>query len=228
MTGESPGDRARPHTHTHYSPSTGSSSTSTATRDCSTSRSVAHTREASQNGDCTNCGTEVQFNAGFVRCPNGCTTEPEGQKRAAVRYGFRDHPDQMRYLPASREPKRTPMKDYRQPPIDRILAALLGAGCDYRPAKSVDEWEAHCPTHTDSRPSLAVRRNGDGSVWLKCWSGCSKEGILAALSLEWRDLWDAAEHDPGRRQQYAKPLLAPHLRRAMEELLRLDDERRAR
>jgi hypothetical protein len=56
-----------------------------------------------------------------------------------------------------------------------------------------------------------------------------KEGILAALGLEWRDLWDAAEHDPGRRHATRqRPLLAPHLRRAMEELLRMDDERRAR
>jgi hypothetical protein len=199
MRGESPGVSSRPHTHTQdNSTGIGPSTYLTATRDCSTSRSVAHTREA----------------------------EPESSTRAAVRWAFRDYPDQMPHLPASQEPKRKPGP---APPINRVLSALLGAGCDYRPAKSVDEWEAHCPTHQDTRPSLVVRRNGDGSVWLKCWGGCSKEGILAALSLEWRDLWDEAEHDPGRRHATRRrPLLAPHLRRAMEELLRMDDERRAR
>lgn len=204
-------------------------STSTALRDCSTSRPVAGAREAarpSEYGDCTNCGHEVEFEpAGFIRCPNGCDTEPESSTRAAVRYGFRDHPERMRYLPASREPKR-PLAPL--PPINRVLAALLAAGCDYRPARSVDEWQAHCPTHEDSHPSLVIRRNGDGSVWVKCWGGCAKEAILDALGLEWRDLWDASEHDHGRRQPTVRPLLAPHLRRALLELLRLDDERRTR
>jgi hypothetical protein len=63
-------------------------------------------------------------------------------------------------------------------------------------------------------------------VWLKCWAGCSKEGVLAALGLEWRDLWDAAERDSGRRD-VKPPLLPGHLRRAMEMLIGADDERRA-
>jgi hypothetical protein len=200
MRGESPGVSSRPHTHTQdNSLGIGPSTTSTALRDCSTSRSVAHTREA----------------------------EPESTERQFVRWAYGDDCT-LPYLPASQEPKRR-TKDYEQPPINRVLAALLSVGCDYRPAKSVDEWEAHCPTHQDTHPSLVVRRNGDGSVWLKDWSGqCSKETILDALGLEWRDLWDAAEHDPGRRHATRqRPLLAPHLRRAMEELLKLDDERRA-
>jgi hypothetical protein len=104
---------------------------------------------------------------------------------------------------------------------------LNAAGCDWRCSRDVDQWVAQCPTHDDSRPSLVVRRNHDGSVWLKCWGGCSKEGILAALGLEWRDLWEASERDFDRAKPVVRPLLAPHLRRAMVDLLRLDDERRA-
>ena len=130
---------------------------------------------------------------------------------------------------AEYEKQHRPMRGYASPPIDRVLAALLDVGCTYRPAPGdVDSWQASCPTHQDTRPSLNVRRNPDGSVWLKCWAGCSKEGILAALGLQWRDLWDASEQDAGRMgQPFVKPFLPAHLRRSMEELIRIDDERRA-
>lgn len=190
------------------------SSSSNRLRDCSTSRSVAHTREAKPPIIDPNTG---QFT------PDTGERERESDNRQFVRWALGGCPD-MPHLPASREPKRKHQPD---PPVNRVLNALLGAGCTYRPARSVDEWEAHCPTHEDSKPSLVVRRNGDGSVWIKDWAGCSKEAILDALGLEWRDLWDASENDYGRRDALKpKPLLPAHLRRAMEDLLRLDDERR--
>lgn len=133
----------------------------------------------------------------------------------------------MPHQPASLAPKRRAAEPI--PPVNRVLYALSAAGCEYRPARSVDEWEAQCPTHDDSRPSLVVRRNPDGTVWIKCWSGgCSKEGILHALGLQWRDLWDGSERDSGRAGGHVKPLLPAHLRRAMEDLLRRDDEARGR
>ncbi len=173
--------------------------TSTASRDAVSTTPVAHAREGA---------------------------EPESIERQFVRHVYGDD-CQLPYVPASREPKPRRSKGYGTPPINRVLGALLGAGCSYRPARSVDEWEARCPTHEDSKPSLVIRRNADGSVWLKCWAGCAKEQILAALGLEWRDLWDASEQDAGRSKGYVKPLLPAHLRRAMEDLIRLDDERKA-
>lgn len=153
--------------------------------------------------------------------------EPESLTRMALRDAYGDQAD-LPYLPASREPKHRPQHGYSQPPINRVLSALLAAGCTYRASSTdVDSWQANCPTHDDGKPSLHVKRNHDGSIWLKCWSGCAKEGILHALGLEWRDLWDASEHDSGRRKVFVKPLLEPHLRRAMEDLIRMDDERRA-
>lgn len=186
-------------------------------------------REASRNGDCTVCGTEVVFSDGSeIVCPNGCDYEPEDPTRDAVRRAFAGYPDRMRYRPASREPRRKPSTE-PLPPINRVLFALTDAGCDWRPAlRDADSWQANCPTHQDTRPSLQVTRNADGSIWLKCWAGCSKEGILAALGLEWRDLWDGARFDAGRRDGLnVRPLLPAHLRRAMEDLIRTDDERRA-
>jgi hypothetical protein len=150
----------------------------------------------------------------------------ESLERQFVRWIYRDNTyEHMTFKPQNLEPRRRPTGPLA--PINRVLFALTGAGCDWRPSISdVDSWQAHSPTHEDTRPSLLVRRNGDGSVWLKCWAGCSKEGVLAALGLEWRDLWDAAERDHGRRD-VKPPLLPGHLRRAMEQLIGSDDERRA-
>jgi hypothetical protein len=167
--------------------------------------------------------------------------EPESIERQFVRHvyakdcqlpsGPLDGDPKERYVPASQEyrmlEQRRKSSGYEQPPINRFLAALRAAGCEYRPGRDVDSWGAQCPTHDDTRPSLQVRRDHDGTVWLKCWAGCSKEGILAALDLEWRDLWENSHHDHDRARPYIKPLLPAHLRRAMEDLLRLDNERRA-
>jgi hypothetical protein len=184
-----------------------------------------------RHNDCTE-STE----RGYVLCPTHETDwhadkaahEPESDSRQFVRYAYAED-CQLPYRPASLEPKTPPDRAYRQPPIDRVLAALNAAGCLYRPsATDVDSWQAECPTHEDSRPSLHVRRNHDGTIWIKCWAGCPKEGILAALGLEWRDLWEASEHDSGRAKPFVRPLLPPHLRRAMEEAIRLDDLTRRR
>lgn len=154
------------------------------------------------------------------------TGESESTGRQFVRWVYGDD-CQLPYRPASHEPKLRRSNSDTDPPINRVLGALNAAGCSYRPSTTdVDSWQSHCPTHQDTRPSLSVRRNYDGSVWLKCWAGCSKEGILAALNLVWRDLWDASEHDPGRAKPFVKPLLPAHLRRAMEDLLKADDERK--
>jgi hypothetical protein len=153
-------------------------------------------------------------------------TGPESIERQFVRWVYSGPEyEHMPHRPANLEPRRRPSGPL--PPINRVLFALTGAGCDWRPSTAdVDSWQAQCPTHEDTRPSLLVRRNGDGSVWLKCWAGCSKEGVLAALGLEWRDLWDAAERDYGRRD-VKPPLLPGHLRRAMQDLLSADERRAA-
>jgi hypothetical protein len=184
---------------------------------------------------CRHNGCTEPTERGYVLCPTHETDwhhdkarEPdESDSRQFVRYAYAEDCE-LPYRPASLEPKRPPAPDTRAP-IDKVLAALHSAGCAYRPSASdVDSWQAQCPTHTDTQPSLHVRRNHDGTIWLKCWAGCPKEGILAALGLEWRDLWDASEHDTGRSRSFVKPLLPAHLRRAMEEAIRLDDLTRRR
>lgn len=145
-------------------------------------------------------------------------TEPESEARQLARYIYGDD-CLLPYRPASHEHEveRSP-----SPPVNRVLDALLRAGCEYR-AGRVDYWEAACPTHEDSRPSLVVKRNAQGCVWIKCWAGCPKEGILAALGLEWRDLWEDSDRDFGRSAPVVRGGLPGHLRRAMRDALARDD-----
>jgi hypothetical protein len=59
-----------------------------------------------------------------------------------------------------------------------------------------DRWQARCPTHKDTSPSLSIRLTDD-KLLINCFAGCSPDDILAALDLKWSDLfsdrWQAAE-----------------------------------
>lgn len=50
-------------------------------------------------------------------------------------------------------------------------------------------WTACCPAHEDAHPSLAVRETADGTVLVKCFSGCSSADVVAAVGLELGDLF---------------------------------------
>lgn len=51
-------------------------------------------------------------------------------------------------------------------------------------------WEALCPAHDDSKPSLGISEGADGRVLVNCRAGCQHKEIVAALGLEERDLFD--------------------------------------
>jgi 5S rRNA maturation endonuclease (ribonuclease M5) len=42
-------------------------------------------------------------------------------------------------------------------------------------------WNAKCPAHDDSRPSLTLRDTDDGGVAWKCMAGCESRAVAAAL-----------------------------------------------
>jgi 5S rRNA maturation endonuclease (ribonuclease M5) len=50
-------------------------------------------------------------------------------------------------------------------------------------------WEAKCPAHDDSTPSLSVTEKTSGEVLLNCFAGCDAEAVLDAAGLEWADLY---------------------------------------
>ena len=157
------------------------------------------------------------------QAPAPVSREPESLAREFVRHVYDSDETELPYRPASKEPKHRPFTPNN--PVERVLTALS----DYRPARNPDEWEAICPAHDDTQPSLVIRRNADGMVWIKCWAGCSKESILESLGLEWRDLWERSEHDTGARNYAGRPSdeIAPHLRQAMHQLLAREEREAA-
>jgi len=54
---------------------------------------------------------------------------------------------------------------------------------------SGDGWVALCPSHGDRDPSLSVSIGRDGRTLVKCFAGCSTDGILAAAGLDWQALF---------------------------------------
>jgi len=52
---------------------------------------------------------------------------------------------------------------------------------------------ALCPAHEDHVPSLSIGQGKDGCVLLHCWAGCDTRDIVAALGLQWSDLFPARE-----------------------------------
>ena len=49
-------------------------------------------------------------------------------------------------------------------------------------------WQARCPAHDDTSPSLSVTAGDDGRVLLHCFGGCTFEAVAAALGLTAADL----------------------------------------
>ncbi|UQA94945.1 phage/plasmid primase, P4 family [Streptomyces halobius] len=52
------------------------------------------------------------------------------------------------------------------------------------------EYGVPCPVHDDQRPSLFFRLKEDGRLLMRCWAGCSRDAILAALGMRASDLFD--------------------------------------
>lgn len=89
------------------------------------------------------------------------------------------------------------------PPITRLLDRLdavreTGAG----------RWIARCPSHDDKRPSLNIRETSDGTILLKCWTGCGAADVVAAVGLALHDLFPDRpdERPPLRKHERWAPL----------------------
>lgn len=74
-----------------------------------------------------------------------------------------------------------------------------------------DTWTARCPAHQDKSPSLSVRELDDGRVLLHCFGGCAVDAVLAAVGLEFGNLFPEKPIDsakPERRLFPARDVLA--------------------
>jgi hypothetical protein len=67
-----------------------------------------------------------------------------------------------------------------------------------------------CPAHQDRSPSLSVADTAD-SLLIHCHAGCPTTDVIAALGLEFKDLYD------GTREDYQPPHAFYRLERKREE-----------
>ena len=65
--------------------------------------------------------------------------------------------------------------------VQDVIAALERAGC--HPKRSGDRWQAQCPAHEDSTPSLSITQGHTQDVLIKCFAGCDWKDVLGKLGL---------------------------------------------
>jgi len=58
------------------------------------------------------------------------------------------------------------------------------------------DWRGRCPAHHDDgrRGDLTFRAGDDGRIVLHCWGGCSARSVVAAMGLQWSDLFSENGH----------------------------------
>jgi hypothetical protein len=87
-------------------------------------------------------------------------------------------------------------------PADQVVSALEARGLLVRGGVE-HGWQAQCPVHDDRKASLSMKVGDDGRVLLHCHAGCPTEEIVAALGLQWTDLFSESRREtewggPGR------------------------------
>lgn len=93
-------------------------------------------------------------------------------------------------------------------PIETILERLEGV------RQSGRSHMAKCPAHEDRSPSLRISETQDGTVLLKCLSGCYADDICAAIGLALRDLFPPRTES--ERHQYRNQRRTTALMRALD------------
>lgn len=82
-------------------------------------------------------------------------------------------------------------------PLERILDRLDGV------RQSGRSHMAKCPAHDDRSPSLRVTTADDGRVLLYCLAGCSTAKVIAAMGLNFSDLFQPRTEAEKREYQRA-------------------------
>ncbi len=94
-------------------------------------------------------------------------------------------------------------------------ATLLDRLDGVRPTGS-GRWVARCPAHGDKSASMSVRELDDGTVLVHDFAGCSVRDILAAVGLEFADLFPNKVEQDHRRRGERRPFPATDVLRAIE------------
>lgn len=79
------------------------------------------------------------------------------------------------------------------PSYDAVIQALQDQG--FKPKQAGAGYQACCPAHDDSKPSLSIHPKDDGGALIKCFSnGCDYKDILQNIGL-WTDVEERKEKD---------------------------------
>lgn len=69
------------------------------------------------------------------------------------------------------------------------------------------QWEALCPVHDDTEPSLCIGVSAnDGRVLINCQAGCDTTAIVQAIGLRMRDLFPPSNGNGRRRRGLGSPV----------------------
>lgn len=125
---------------------------------------------------------------------DGTSARP-GQRPLRRRLLPRDPPsDACAGEPAIREAHAVPgAESHAFPPVhaddlpaDTVLTRLRALGLRITGA---GPWQATCPVHADTTPSLSLTETTDGVLLVHCFGGCDTEEVLDRLDLEMRHLF---------------------------------------
>ena len=96
--------------------------------------------------------------------------KPLGEQGKAA--GSKNHKDSICYG------QYNPPVTSRQVTLSANIAATLGHG---KEVKNGDGWLSLCPCHSDNRPSLSIKDNGNDDVVVTCHAGCGWQEIKKEL-----------------------------------------------
>ena len=105
-------------------------------------------------------------------------------------------------------------------PCATLWDALDARGCD--PCGPQHDFSARCPAHDDTDPSLSVREGVDRRALVHCFAGCATRAVLAALGLDWRDVFPAGHRKARRLRLQAPPPGARNATQIANTLAALD------
>lgn len=94
-------------------------------------------------------------------------------------------------------------------PINNLLSKLSHVKTKNTNQAGFNQWQALCPSHPDKTPSLTITECADGTVLVKCWSGCTTNEIVKAIGLELKDLFVQQPDKQGYSDRASKKQKCP-------------------
>lgn len=63
-------------------------------------------------------------------------------------------------------------------------------------------WSSCCPAHDDKTPSLGIKETPDGTVLVRCHSGCTAFEVMAAIGMEMHELFPPTNRGAGTKRLF--------------------------